>query len=183
MQTYFHVIPQEKAPKILNLVVEIQRGDFVKYEYRQDLGILEVDRVLHGPVHYPMVYCDVPKTWNKHDDDPLDAVVFTTGNIIPGTMVAGRVIGMMEMEDNGEQDHKILTVNNVDPRYDHVNHVKDLPPGELRDMQTFFETYKYAQTGPDSVRVGEFLGPEEAYKLIEQAMKDYKKRFKEPTKS
>ncbi len=181
MNSHFHSIPQNKAPQILNLIVEISRGDFIKYEYNHELGILEVDRVLFGPVHFPIVYCDVPQTWNKEDDDPLDAVVFTSGNIVPGALVKGRVIGVMEMEDNGEMDNKIITVNEADPRYKDINHVDQLRPFEKKDMQTFFETYKYAQTGPGTVKVGNFLGPQKAYELIEQAIQDYREKFKVAT--
>ena len=175
--SHFHTIPQEEAPKILNLIVEIEKGGFIKYEYNYKLGILVCDRVLHGPVHFPVNYCDVPRTWNKEDGDPLDAVVFTKGNILPGTMVIGRVVGVMEMEDNGDMDSKIICVNHKDPRYKHVNDINDLREWDLKDIKTFFETYKVAQTGHRSVKVGNFLGKEEAYKIIEQAMKDYKEEF------
>ena len=177
MNNHFHTIPQDKAPEILNLIVEIQKGDFNKYEYNKDLGILELDRVLHGPTVFPVNYCDVPNTWNKHDNDPLDAAVFSTGGIIAGALVKGRVVGMMEMVDNGEIDHKIICVNANDPRYDHVQHVDDLTPYERKDLKTFMEIYKYAQTGPGSVKVGEFLGPKDAYALIEESMKEYKTKF------
>lgn len=175
--SHFHTIPQNKAPQVLNLIVEIQKGDFIKYEYDHELGILVCDRVLYGPIHFPVNYCDVPQTWNAHDDDPLDAVVFTKGNIVPGAMVKGRVIGVMEMVDNGEKDHKIITVNDKDPRYEHVKDINDLRPWDKKDLQTFFETYKYAQTGPGTVKIGEFLPKEEAYKLIEESMKAYKQKF------
>jgi len=66
----FHAIKQDMAPEVLKLLVEISRGDFVKYEYNNEIGVLEVDRVLYGPVHYPVVYTDVPGTWNIHDGDP-----------------------------------------------------------------------------------------------------------------
>lgn len=174
---HFYTITQDKAPEMLRLIVEIQKGDFNKYEYNKELGILELDRVLYGPTVFPVNYCDVPNTWNKHDNDPLDAVVFSTGAIVPGTMVTGRVVGMMEMIDNGEVDHKIICVNAKDPRYEHVKTVDDLAPYERKDMKTFFEIYKYAQTGPDTVKVGEFLGPEKAYEVIKEAMAEYTKKF------
>ena len=177
MSNHFHTIKQDKAPKMLNLIVEIMRGESNKYEFNKDLGILELDRVLHGPTVFPVNYCDVPNTWNKHDNDPLDAVVFNSTDILPGVLVRGRVVGMMEMDDNGEQDHKILCVNDNDPRYDHVKTFKDLTPYELKDLKTFMEIYKYAQTGPGSVKVGDFLGPEKAYELIEEAMKEYEEKF------
>lgn len=175
--SHFHIIPQENAPEELNLIVEISKGDFNKYEYNKDLGIIELDRVLYGPNHFPVNYCDVPCTWNDSDNDPLDAVVFTTGPLHPGIMVRGRVIGVMEMEDNGEVDHKIICVAKKDPRYDHVTHVDHLQPYERKDMQTFFETYKVAQTGYGSVKVGRFLGPDEAHAIIREAMEVYAQKF------
>ncbi len=175
--SHFHTIPQDKAPEVLNLIVEIAKGDFNKYEYNGELGILELDRVLYGPNYYPVNYCDVPRTWNTGDDDPLDAVVYNTSGILPGVLVKGRVIGVMKMTDNDERDNKIICVNNSDPRYSHVKHVDDLTPYERKDLKTFMETYKIPQTGVDTVKVGRFLGPEDAYKIIEKAMKDYDTKF------
>ena len=177
MSNLFHKIKQDKAPEIIKVLVEIPRGDFVKYEYNHEYGVLEVDRVLYGPVFYPVIYADVPGTWNTGDNDPLDAVVYTTGNILPGAMVYGRVVGVMEMVDNGETDNKIITVNDKDPRFKHVNDINDLPEYQLKDLKTFMETYKYAQSGPGSVTVPGFKGKAEAYKLIKEAMADYEKKF------
>jgi inorganic pyrophosphatase len=174
----FHTIDQDMAPEVLKLLVEISRGDFVKYEYNHKYGVLEVDRVLYGPVHYPVVYADVPQTWNPGDGDPLDAVIFTSGNIVPGAMVYGKVIGVMGMEDNGESDDKILTVNSKDPRYKDINDVSELREFEKKDLQTFMETYKYAQTGPGTVKIIGFFGKEKAYGIINTALEEYKKKFK-----
>jgi len=174
----FHNIKQTDAPKILKLITEISKGDFVKYEYNHEYGVLEVDRVLHGPVHYPVVYTDVPNTWNVHDEDPLDAVVYSTGNIIPGALVYGRVIGVMKMIDNGEQDDKIICVNDRDPRYDYITDIEYMPERTLKDLQTFMETYKYAQTGPGTVKITGFKDRKIAYKIIEEAMQAYKDKFK-----
>ena len=179
--SHFHTIPQNEVPKFLNLIVEIQKGDFNKYEYNHKYGILELDRVLYGPTYYPVNYCDVPGTWNSSDNDPLDAVVFATSHILPGVLVKGRVVGMLEMEDNNETDHKIICVAHKDPRYDHVKTVEDLTPFERKDLKTFMEIYKYAQTGPGTVKVGEFLGQEKAYDLIEKSVAEYKKKFREKT--
>ncbi len=178
MNNHFHTIPQDKAPEVLNLIVEISKGDSNKYEYNKNYGILELDRVLFGPMYYPINYCDVPSTWNDGDNDPLDAVVFNSHEIMPGTLVKGRVIGVMEMIDNGEEDYKIICVNKKDPRYEHIDHVDQLAPYEKKDIVTFFETYKIPQTGKDTVKVGKFLGPQEAYDHIKKAIAAYEKKFK-----
>jgi inorganic pyrophosphatase len=112
------------------------------------------------------------------DDDPLDAVVFCSGNLLPGTLVSGRVIGVMEMEDNGEADSKIICVADKDPRYKHVNSVNDLTEYERKDLKSFMELYKIPQTGKDSVKVGEFKDASEAHKLIEESIKTYNEKFK-----
>lgn len=173
----FHTVHQKDAPEILKLIVEISKGDFVKYEYNHEYGVLEVDRVLHGPVHYPVAYCDVPQTWNEADGDPLDAVVYTTGQILPGSLMTGRVIGVMLMEDNGEMDSKIICVNDKDPRFKNVETIDDLPQYELKDLQTFMETYKYAQTGPGTVKINGFEGKDSAYALIKESMEAYKAKY------
>ncbi len=173
----FHRIKQDKSPEVIKVIIEIKKGDHVKYEYDHETGVLVVDRVLYGPVFYPVAYADVPGTWNIHDGDPLDAVVYTSGDLLPGSMVYGRVIGLMEMIDNGEIDHKIIVVNDKDPRYKHIEKVEDLPPYELKDLQTFMETYKYAQTGPGTVKIPGFKGKEDAYKFILESMEEYRKKF------
>jgi len=180
--SHFHSITQDKAPEILNLIVEISEGDMNKYEYNKDLGILELDRVLYGPTFYPVNYCDVPMTWNDNDGDPLDAVVFSSTPIIPGVLVFGRVIGMMDMVDNDEVDNKIICVNDKDPRFEHVKHVDQLTDYQRKDMKSFFELYKIPQTGKGTVKVGEFHGPEEAYKHIKEAMEAYKVKFPDQNK-
>lgn len=173
----FHQIKQDKAPQILNLIIEISRGDYNKYELNKEFGILECDRVLYGPTAYPVNYADVPRTWNEPDNDPADAVVFSTHPLVPGSLVKGRVVGLMNMIDNNEQDNKIICVNDKDPRYNHVKNIKDLPEWHIKDLQTFFEIYKYAQTGPGSVKVQGTTDSKEAYNFVERVIKDYQKKF------
>jgi inorganic pyrophosphatase len=173
----FHRIQQEKAPEILYLIVEIGQGDYNKYEYDHELEVLRLDRVLYGPMFYPVNYCDVPGTWNQYDNDPLDALLFSSRAIVPGALVVGRVIGAMEMIDNGEIDHKIVCVNAKDPRFDHVKTIEDLTPYQRKDVVTFFELYKIPQTGKDTTQVGKFMNCEEAGKFIAECIKMYEQKF------
>jgi inorganic pyrophosphatase len=176
-QSLFHRIHQDDAPDKLSLIVEISKGDCNKYEFNHELGVLELDRVLFGPLVYPINYCDVPRTWNEGDDDPLDALLFNSAPLQPGSLVSGRVIGLMEMEDNGELDNKIICVSDKDPRYGHVKDIKDLTPYERKDIQTFFELYKVPQTGRDSVKVGDFLDKDAAATFINKCVAAYKQKF------
>jgi inorganic pyrophosphatase len=176
-QSFFHKIQQNPASGELSLIVEISKGDYNKYELNHELGILELDRVLYGPLFYPVHYCDVPGTWNDGDGDPLDALLFNSAPLTPGALVAGRIIGAMEMVDNGEVDHKIICVSAHDPRYEHVKTLEDLTPYERKDIVTFFELYKVPQTGRDSVKVGEFLDKDAAIAFTATCVEAYKKKF------
>jgi len=175
----FHRVAQTELPESLFLIVEIGQGDYNKYEYSHELGALVLDRVLYGPLFYPVNYCDVPGTWNEHDGDPLDAVLFSTAPITPGAIAKGRIIGAVEMVDKGEIDHKIICVNAKDPRFEHVKSVNDLTPYQKKDLVTFFELYKIPQEGKQVVEVGKFMEYEEAYKFIEECVAGYKKKFGE----
>lgn len=173
----FHSIQQKKVPDLLSLIVEISEGDCNKYEYNHELGILELDRVLYGPLFYPVNYCDVPGTWNNGDDDPLDALLFSSKPIMSGVLVHGRVIGAMEVIDNNEVDHKIICVNATDPRFEHVKDIKGLTPYQKKDIATFFELYKVPQTGKDTVKVGRFLDKKAAARFISTCVKAYEEKF------
>jgi inorganic pyrophosphatase len=162
----------------LVLIVEISRGDVNKYEYNSVLGVIELDRVLSGPWVYPVNYCDVPQTWNEGDNDPLDAVLFSIAPIVPGVLAIARVIGALELIDNGDIDHKIICVNAKDPRYAHVEGIDGLTPYERRDLITFFQLYKIPETGMGSVRVGKFWDKSRATLLIETCLDAYRVKFK-----
>lgn len=173
----FHRVQQSKAPDFLSLIVEISQGDYNKYEYNHKLDVLELDRVLYGPLFYPTNYCDVPGTWNYGDQDPLDAVLFSSKSIVPGALATGRVIGAMEMIDNNEIDHKIICVNAKDPRYDHVHTSDDLTPYEKKDLTSFFELYKIPQTGKKTVKIGGFWDKAKTADFINQCIKAYEEKF------
>jgi len=62
------------APSIVNAVIEIKKGSKGKYELDKQSGLLKLDRVLYGAVHYPCNYGFIPQTYCE-DHDPLDILV------------------------------------------------------------------------------------------------------------
>ena len=176
-ESIFNKIKQDKAPEVLNVVIEISKGDFNKYELNKDYGILECDRVLYGPTAFPFNYGDVPQSWNTPDNDPADALVFSTYPLLAGSLIKARVVGLVKMIDNDEEDFKIVTVNSKDPRYDYIQDITDFPEWAMKDTKTFFEIYKYAQTGPGTVKIPAIVGKTEAMKFVEKVLLDYKTKF------
>jgi inorganic pyrophosphatase len=75
----------------------------------------------------------------------LDVLVYAQQPFNPGTVVPTRILGAMEMIDDGETDTKLIGVIAVDPRYASKNSIEDLPEHTLKEIKNFFETYKLLQ--------------------------------------
>lgn len=128
----------------LNVKIEIPKHSNVKYEYDRKTGEISVDRILYGPDYYPQNYGFVKEALDW-DGDELDCLVIADQSFMPGVSVPTRIIGAMEMIDSGETDTKLIGVIDCDPRYKHVNSLKDVSQHLLDEIKTFFETYKILQ--------------------------------------
>jgi inorganic pyrophosphatase len=162
----WHDIPiGSGAPRTVNCVVEIPRGHRVKYELDKALGMLRATRVLYGAVHYPANYGFIPQTL-ADDRDALDVLVLGQEELAPGTLVSGRVIGVMPMVDTGEDDDKIIAVQQGDPGFDNIRSLGDLPPFRMNEIMRFFGDYK-ALEGKE-VKVAHPLGTPDAVSVVER---------------
>ena len=168
----WHDIPWGSVEK-LKVVIEIPKLSRVKYELDKETGLIQVDRVLYSPMHYPANYGFVPQTlWD--DGDPLDVLVLSHEPFVPGSLVEGRPIGIMDMTDDGDPDAKILAVPTSDPRFREVNDIGRLEPHILEEIQHFFRVYKDLQK--KKVSVGEWRGRADAEIAITKAVESYRKR-------
>ncbi|AHJ95886.1 MULTISPECIES: inorganic diphosphatase [Hymenobacter] len=164
----------EDAPKVVNAIIEIPKGSKGKYELDKESGLLKLDRVLFSAVHYPAAYGFIPQTYCD-DKDPLDILVLCSVDIVPMCLVDAKVIGVMQMIDQDEEDDKIIAVAANDVSVNHFNDIADLPPHMLLEMQRFFEDYKALEH--KHVSVERFMGREDAYRIIEDSVKLYEETF------
>lgn len=157
---------------IVEARIEIPMGSQNKYEIKEN-GKIKLDRVLFSASFYPAEYGFIENTLSE-DGDALDILVFTSSPTFPGCYIDTRIIGGLNMIDNGEEDTKILAVNAKDPRYSHVKTLKDLSPHILKEIENFFSTYKNLQEL--EVKVLDFFDEEEALKQLEKAKQRYNNR-------
>lgn len=125
----------------LNIIVEIPKGSNLKYEYNRKTKKIEIDRKLDENDVYPQAYGFIPEALDW-DGDELDVLVFSTKEFKPGTHVKVKIVGAMEMIDDGKTDTKLLAVNLDDKKYCDINDYKELPKKSLEEIKYFFETYK-----------------------------------------
>jgi inorganic pyrophosphatase len=141
MTNYLTLPVGDRAPDVVNAVVEIPLGEVNKYEYDKTLHIFRLDRNLHSPVHYPGDYGFVPSTL-AGDGDPLDVLVLVDTPSFSGCLIEVRPIGMLDMLDQGKPDEKILAVGLHNPRYKDVRNYSEIYPHVLREILHFFSIYK-----------------------------------------
>ena len=162
----------------IKVFIEIPEGSQVKYELDEETGELMVDRLMPTAMGYPVNYGLIEGTHGE-DGDALDALVFISAPVVPGAVIKCKVIGMLEMEDEGGQDAKLLAVpeDKILPIYKHLQKPEDVNELLLAQIQHFFEHYKDLEKGK-WVKVKGWTGVAGAHKEILDGIEGYAKSQK-----
>ncbi|HVZ24597.1 MAG TPA: inorganic diphosphatase [Sediminibacterium sp.] len=171
----WHGVPAgENAPRIVNAVIEIPQGSRCKYEIDKDSGLLKLDRVIFSSFYYPINYGFIPQSYGG-DKDPLDILVITSLPVQPLTIMAAKVMGVMQMIDGGDPDDKIIAVAAHDPGVNHYNNIEELPKHFFDELRHFFEEYKKLEN--KTVVVEDFGDKAKALQIVEESLRFYKTTF------
>jgi inorganic pyrophosphatase len=125
----------------VDVFVEVPMGSRNKYEYDGESGRFHLDRMLFTAVRYPGDYGFLPGTLAR-DGDELDALVVLGEPTFPGCSIVGRVLGVLDMEDEKGPDEKLLCVPEGDPRWQHLQVLADVPEHLRLEIAHFFSIYK-----------------------------------------
>ena len=159
----------KKSPKIVNTIVEIPKGTSVKYEYEPDFGVFKYDRSLTSAMSYPCSYGYIPSTLGD-DGDALDFLVYNSTPIDRGTLVECKVIAVLDMEDDGDKDYKILGVPTSHVR--RHSSLRNIDPMFLKIASNFFSHYK--ELNNKEVNVHDWHEKDFAFEIINQSIINYK---------
>lgn len=182
----------EKAPEKLTCYVEMVPTDTVKYESDKKTGYLIIDRPQKYSSILPALYGYLPQTYcsdnvakisrdalNRDDivgdGDPLDVCILTEKEIFHGDIIVkARPIGGFRMIDGNEADDKIIAVLHDDAVYAY-NDISDCPTAVVDRLKHYFLTYKDMPGAKTRCEIPHIYGLEEAYKVINSSIDDYKK--------
>jgi len=150
------------SKKLVNFVCEIPRGSTAKLEVQkklpnnpimQDTKKGELRYYTYGSPFFN--YGMLPQTWEDPaesgfngtvgDNDPLDVMEVGSLTYAVGQMRRVKVLGDLELVDQGELDHKIIVISEDDPLASRLNTVADMRrvmPGVIEKMVDWLKMYK-----------------------------------------
>jgi inorganic pyrophosphatase len=157
----------------VNAVIEIPEGSILKIEWDRKRATFMLDRVEPSIFAKPVNYGFIPQTLDE-DGDELDALVVTTEPIPTGVWLAAKIIGVLNFQDDGEADHKIVLVPADDRNSgDAINSLDDLGERWKQKIEHHFSHYKDLKK-PGSTVVEGWGDVAAAKKIIAESIERYK---------
>lgn len=165
--------PGDLENEIINTVVEIPKGSMLKVEYNREKGTFELDRVEPAIFAKPTNYGFIPGTLDD-DGDELDTLILCPENIPLGVVVEARILGVLNFEDDGEQDHKILCVPADDRDSDNaIKTLADISERQKQQIEYHFNTYKDLKK-PGTTKVLGYGDTQDAIAVINDCIERFK---------
>ena len=158
---------------VVNTVVEIPEGSHLKIEWDRKRAAFMIDRVEPDIFPKPVNYGFIPQTIDE-DGDELDTLVVCDEPIPTGVWLEAKVVGILNFEDDGEMDYKIVVVP-ADNRNtgDSINSLDDLGERWKQKIEFHFSHYKDLKK-PGSTKVQGWGDVEDAKKIIAECVERFK---------
>jgi inorganic pyrophosphatase len=162
------------VPDEVLCIVEIPKGSRNKYEYDEERKLILLDRFLSSSVVFPMDYGFVPETLGPDGEDPLDVMVAVSEPTFPGCGIVAKPVAVLELEDQGEREPKVLCVPCDDPNWQDIDDLADLPGQLTEEIAHFFVAYKRRED--HEIEVPGWASRDDAESVIREAQERYRAR-------
>ncbi len=154
---------------LLNAVVEIPMGSMMKIEWDREHAAFMLDRVEPGIFIKPCNYGFIPQTLDE-DGDELDVLIVTDEALPTGIWLEAKIIGIMNFEDDGEMDHKVVVVPADDRNTgDAISSIGDLGERWKEQITHHFTHYKDLKK-PGSTNVLGWGNTDDAKNIIKECI-------------
>ena len=165
--------PGDYQNGVVNTVIEIPKGSTLKVEWDRQRAAFMLDRVEPAIFAKPVNYGFIPGTIDE-DGDELDTLVVTDEPIPTGVWLEAKVVGVLNFEDDGDMDYKIVCVPADDRNTgDSINSLDDLGERWKQKVEHHFAHYKDLKK-PGSTKVLGWDDIEAAKKIIAESIARYK---------
>lgn len=158
---------------VVNTVIEISEGSYLKIEWDRKRAAFMLDRVEPAIFAKPCNYGFIPQTLDE-DGDELDTLIVCGEPLPTGIWLEAKILGIMNFEDDGEMDHKVVLApaddrNTGDP----INTLDDLGERWMQKVEHHFTHYKDLKK-PGSTKVLGWGNIEDAKKIINECVDRYR---------
>jgi inorganic pyrophosphatase len=180
----------KNPPRLVHAYIEITPFDLVKYEIDKVTGYLRVDRPQRTSSQPPALYGFIPRTYCGTrvgalccgcacgDADPLDICVVSERPITKSEVILNaRVVGGIQMIDQGEADDKIVAILENDSFWGDVTDIAELPEILVERLRHYFGTYKLVPGKESQFSIEQVYNCEYAFAVIEAAIEDYDEEY------
>lgn len=173
--------PSRDGSGNIQAIIEIPAGRTEKWEMDEEDGNLKWNfkkgkpRVLKY-IGYPGNYGMVPRTLLPKkmggDGDPLD-IILLGPPLNRGEVASAKLIGVLKLLDDGEQDDKLIAVQFNSPlkKSESIEELDEQFPGITNILETWFVNYK----GKGKMKSSGFGDLEEAEKILNEASEHFEK--------
>lgn len=159
---------------VINTVVEISKGSTLKIEWDRKRACFMLDRIEPAIFAKPCNYGFIPQTLDD-DGDELDTLIVTDEPLPTGIYLEVNVLGVLEFEDDGEMDHKVVVVPADDRNNgDMIKTLDDLGARWKEQIVHHFTHYKDLKK-PGSTKVLGWGDKAKAIEIIKECQARYGK--------
>ena len=160
---------------IINAVIEIPKWSTLKIEWNHKLAVFQLDRVEPSIFAKPVNYGFIPQTLDE-DGDELDVLVITNDPIPTGVYLKAKIVGVLNFEDDGEMDHKVICVPEDDRNTgDQIEDINCLHEQWKMKIEHHFNHYKDLKK-PGTTKVIGWGGIDDAKKIITECVERWSKQ-------
>mmetsp|Transcript_28643 Transcript_28643/g.42909 ORF Transcript_28643/g.42909 Transcript_28643/m.42909 type:complete len:469 (-) Transcript_28643:139-1545(-) len=198
--SFWHDIPMRpsgEGDEIINLIVEIPMYVTAKMEVQKAVAGNPISQDTNkdgSPRYYKygtpfFNYGLIPQTWEDPmmkspqgygaDNDPLDVMEVGSEQLTMGSITPCRILGSLELIDEGETDHKIICISLNDKDASKIHSMEDLDrvkPGHTDRLRDWLKRYKTADGKPEnSLAQEEPTSVQEAIDIIAETHQRWRK--------
>lgn len=159
----------------VNIVVEIPEGSMLKIEWDRKRAAFMLDRVEPSIFAKPCNYGFIPQTLDE-DGDELDVLLVCDEPVPTGVWMEAKIVGILNFEDDGEMDHKVVVVPADDRNTGNsINSLEDLGDRWKQKIEHHFSHYKDLKK-PGTTIVQGWGDVEDAKKMITESIERWNNR-------
>lgn len=155
---------------MVDAVIELQADTRRKYKIID--GVPKLSEIRYFAMPSPIA-CGYITHTSIGPDKPLEILVIDSEPSYPGCIVPSRVVGYLEMYKNGEEDFRVISVSDLNPRYNEIQNLSDLSIFTLNEIKQYY--VNYGKLHNCDINIVRYHAREEALELVKERTVFYSK--------